>query len=72
MPFNWDNAIDSFKSFLKIEKSLSQNTIDAYLRDINLLRSFLKNKPANLIQLNDLQEFLLNINKSNISKIFIK
>ena len=72
MPFNWDNAIDSFKSFLKIEKSLSQNTIDAYLRDINLPRSFLKNKPANLIQLNDLQEFLLNINKSNISKIFIK
>jgi integrase/recombinase XerD len=36
----WDHAISEFKAYLKLEKSLSDNSIAAYLGDIGKLRSF--------------------------------
>jgi integrase/recombinase XerD len=38
----WDIAMNDFRSYLKLEKSLSQNSIDAYLHDIELLRTFFR------------------------------
>jgi integrase/recombinase XerD len=38
----WDLHIKHFGSFLKLERSLSVNSIDAYLHDVNLLRQFLE------------------------------
>ena len=37
----WETAIEKFKTFLKTEKSLSQNYIDAYANDINKLIKYL-------------------------------
>jgi integrase/recombinase XerD len=37
----WKSYIDSFKTYLMLEKSASANTIDAYLRDIRKLESFI-------------------------------
>ncbi len=36
----WQTAISEFKAYLKLEKSLSDNSVDAYIRDINKLLSF--------------------------------
>lgn len=36
----WDNAIDSYKTYLILEKSLSSNSVEAYLNDINKLAKF--------------------------------
>jgi len=53
---------NEFKSFLKLEKSLSDNSIEAYLRDLNKLyqfvASFKKNKKIEELKLTDLQKFI--------------
>lgn len=39
---SWPATIDAFRSYLKLEKSLSDNTIDAYLMDVEKLRQYLE------------------------------
>lgn len=36
----WDNAIESYKTYLILEKSLSSNSVEAYLNDINKLAKY--------------------------------
>lgn len=36
----WDNAIENYKTYLILEKSLSSNSVEAYLNDINKLAKF--------------------------------
>jgi len=38
---DWKTAIEHFKLFLKLEKKLSENSISAYLNDVNKLKNFL-------------------------------
>ena len=38
---SWDTFTRQFKDYLKLERSLAQNSVDAYLRDIAKLRSYL-------------------------------
>ncbi len=68
---NWKTYIQGFKSFLTREKSLSQNSIEAYLRDIEKLKQFLEYKKYELspkdIELKRLQEFLKWITELGIS-----
>ncbi|MEO8088142.1 MAG: site-specific tyrosine recombinase XerD [Bacteroidota bacterium] len=68
---SWQGYIKGFKSYLKLEKSLSQNSVDAYLHDIGLLDRFLevqqlKIPPAEM-KLNHLQEFIAWINELGMS-----
>jgi integrase/recombinase XerD len=37
---DWNSAIKGFKNYLKLEKSLSENSIDAYMRDIGKLQQY--------------------------------
>ena len=64
---NWKPEIHGFTSFLKLEKSLSQNSIEAYEHDIEKLVQFLDYKNYNLsssqIELKHLQEFLQWVNE---------
>ncbi|MBP9151589.1 MAG: site-specific tyrosine recombinase XerD [Flavobacteriales bacterium] len=39
---HWQRAILGFKSYLQLERSLSGNTVEAYVRDISQLRSFIE------------------------------
>ena len=68
---NWKIYIQGFKSFLALEKSLSPNSIEAYLHDVEKLVQFLEYKKYNLspkeIELNHLQEFLKWINELGMS-----
>ena len=41
---SWEKSIKEFKNYLKIERSLSGNTIDSYLRDVKKLARFAKEK----------------------------
>ena len=40
----WDNAIESYKTYLILEKSLSANSVEAYLNDINKLAKYCAEK----------------------------
>lgn len=57
---NAESYIKGFKTYLQLEKSLSENTIDAYLSDIAKLIAYLSQSKINNIseiELKDLQEF---------------
>lgn len=61
----WEPYKKGFKSYLELEKSLSKNSVEAYLRDIELLTQFLLAKkteknPAELT-LKNLQQFVKHI-----------
>lgn len=58
----WDAYKNGFKAYLQLERSLSDNSVEAYLRDIEKLIQFLQEEhgmktPAD-IELKDLQQFL--------------
>ena len=38
---NWKTALKEFKNYLVLERGLSKNTIDAYLRDVKKLENFI-------------------------------
>jgi len=60
---NWDSLIKSFSTYLRIERSLSTNTIESYSNDLNKLADFLtpKSIPATKVRLNDLKDFITSI-----------
>ncbi len=68
---NWDNYIKQFSQYLKLERSLSQNSIDAYVRDVEKLKQFMelsdsKSNPLK-ISAKELQKFLQFISELGMS-----
>ena len=63
----WSSYIKSFQDYLKIERSLSQNTIDSYCYDIERLLLFLETKKIDVspvkIQEEVLQQFIYEVSK---------
>ncbi len=57
----WQAYIKGFKAYLQLEKSLSENSVSAYLHDIEKLVTFLQSannlKPPDQITLKDLEQF---------------
>jgi len=68
---NWKSYISGFKSFLKLEKSLSDNSIEAYINDLSKLISFLEIRKYTLtpdqISLSHLKEFIEWINELGLT-----
>jgi integrase/recombinase XerD len=67
----WEPYKKGFKNYLELEKSLSNNSVQAYLRDIEILTGFLSVKkilkaPAEL-DVKDLRQFLKYINELGMS-----
>ncbi len=67
----WENYIKGFKSYLQLEKSLSPNSVDAYLHDIRKLTEYLEISELDIqpedIQLDHLQAFVKWINELGLS-----
>jgi len=68
---SWKSYILGFKSYLKLERSLSKNSVEAYLHDISLFDQFLTLKeisgaPAD-IKLQHLQDFITWINEAGLN-----
>lgn len=42
--FMWQSEINGYKSFLQLEKSLSANSVESYLRDVRKLTAYLQEK----------------------------
>lgn len=69
---NWSEKIYDFSNFLKFEKNFSQNTLDAYVRDIKKLEIFalsdLETVSPQNITYENLQEFIYQLSKNKISE----
>lgn len=65
----WDSLIKGFKSYLILEKSLSNNSISAYISDILKLKKFTKKKNLSIKKINiiHLKEFISMINDLGLS-----
>jgi len=68
---DWDECQKKYKIFLKMEKSLSPNSIYAYLNDLKKLRIFLDNKEEGIspekVTFQHIQDFVQNINEQKVS-----
>ncbi|MFA5618918.1 MAG: site-specific tyrosine recombinase XerD [Weeksellaceae bacterium] len=64
---NWNEALAEYKSYLKLEKNLSQNTIEAYIRDIRKLEDFSENTPLTIGR-SDVNEFIYQYAGQNYSE----
>lgn len=64
----WTQAIQDFSHFLKIERGLSQNTIDNYIHDVKKLMNYLEQNSMSIsplkIESESLQEFIYTIAKT--------
>lgn len=69
---NWSEKIDDFSNFLKFEKNFSDNTLDAYIRDIKKLEAFVMSELDNIspqnISYENLQEYIYQLSKNKISE----
>ena len=66
---SWESTIIGFKNYLTIERSLSTNSVEAYIRDVKKLADFAKEKKKTELQIEraDLSEFITNISKSGVA-----
>ncbi len=66
---SWESTILGFKSYLTIERSLSTNSVDAYIRDVKKLADFAREKEKTELEIRrrDLSEFIYNISKSGVA-----
>ena len=66
---SWETSIKGFKSYLQIERSLSDNSVQAYIRDVKKFANYAI--PIELSELKvtrvDISKFLAQINQKNIS-----
>lgn len=66
---SWESTIKGFKSYLKIERSLSDNSILAYIRDVKKFADYAINLELSELKIErkDISNFLVLLKKSNIS-----
>lgn len=68
----WDEKIKDFEIFLRFERNFSENTLDAYIRDIRKLKEYaeedLGNVGPNTIGYENLQEYIFNLSKQKFSE----
>lgn len=68
----WSEAIENYANYLRFEKNASENTIEAYVSDLQKLQDFAEQNLMNItpitISYEHLQEFLYQISKINYSE----
>ena len=68
----WNEAIENYANYLRFEKNASDNTIEAYVSDLQKLQDFAEQNLMNItpitISYEHLQEFLYQVSKINYSE----
>lgn len=69
MNLTWKESLKDFETYLRLEKSLSANSIEAYMNDVSKLEYFFKDSGRHLLPSHttyaDLKEFIIWFNKTN-------
>ena len=64
---DWKIILDNYYNYITIERNLSQNSVESYLRDLNQFARFNNNKDPLTIKRKDILKFIDHINEYNIS-----
>jgi len=64
---DWNDLILSFKNYLRLEKSLSENSIKAYVRDVNKLAEVFRDISPDEISFHDIEKFVVSNEIHSIS-----
>lgn len=68
----WEEKIKDFEIFLRFERNFSENTLDAYVRDIKKLKDYseesLENTGPDRITYENLQEYIFRLSKQKFSE----
>lgn len=68
---NWEEGKKGYENYLRLEKSLSQNSVSAYINDINKLINYLGKHHSKVtpvkVKLEHLKEFITSLNEKEIS-----
>ena len=66
---SWETYIKNFKSYLQIERSLSANSVEAYIRDIKKFEFYAISAKLNALNVSreNISTFLVSLNDNNIS-----
>lgn len=68
----WDEKIKDFEIFLRFERNFSENTLDAYIRDIKKLKEYaivdLESIGPEKITYDNLQEYIFKLSKQKFSE----
>jgi integrase/recombinase XerD len=71
MSLTWKQSFRDFETFLRLEKSLSQNSIEAYLDDIHKLERYFTEKKQDIspvsVTYNDLKSFIVWYGTDNLN-----
>jgi integrase/recombinase XerD len=63
MSLTWKQSFRNFETYLRLEKSLSDNSVEAYLNDVTKLENYFSEKGTEIfparVSYNDLKEFLV-------------
>ena len=66
---NWKRALKEYRNYLVLEKALSNNSVEAYLRDVKKLSSFCtENKEiidCTKVSITILREFIIHLHECN-------
>ena len=62
-----DPLVEEFLNYLRVERRLSENTLDAYCRDLAKLEDFRGKRPLTEIGAADLQRFLTHLHRRGLS-----
>jgi integrase/recombinase XerD len=67
----WEAYLKGFKAYLQLERSMSDNTIEAYLRDVIMLRKHIETEHSGIgaerVELAHVQSLLAEINEMELS-----
>lgn len=67
----WGAYLKGFKAYLQLERSMSENTVNAYMHDVSMLGNYIyheqNNLPITSVELKHLQKFLVHINELELT-----
>ncbi len=67
----WQAYLKGFKAYLQLERSMSDNTVDAYIHDVQMLADFIQSSKDDVsiasVSMTDLQGFLKNVTELGLS-----
>ncbi len=68
---SWEDYFEDYRAYIKLEKNLSSNTLEAYFRDLKRLAAFIESRygiPPEEVTMHHIEEFLANLYDQKVNR----